>query len=42
MITALGPEDRAELAVAGKLEMTCDYCNALYLFATEGQPIDAD
>lgn len=42
VITALGPEDRAELAVAGKLEMTCDYCNALYLFDTEGQPIDAD
>lgn len=39
VITALPSEDRADLTVDGRLEVTCDYCNALYLFDTDGHPI---
>jgi molecular chaperone Hsp33 len=42
VIAALDVVERADLAVDGKLEMTCDYCNALYLFDTDGQPIEVE
>jgi molecular chaperone Hsp33 len=40
VITSIAANERADLAVDGKLEMTCDYCNAVYLFDLDGHPVD--
>jgi molecular chaperone Hsp33 len=40
VVHALPEADRVDLAIEGQLEITCDYCNAQYLFGVDGSPID--
>lgn len=39
VVRALPQEDRVDLAIEGRLEITCDYCNAQYLFGIDGSSI---
>ncbi len=40
VVRALPEADRVDLAIEGQLEITCDYCNAQYLFGIDGSSID--
>jgi len=40
VVSALPEADRVDLAIDGRLEITCDYCNAQYLFGIDGSSID--
>jgi len=40
VVRALPEADRVDLAIDGRLEITCDYCNAQYLFGVDGSAID--
>ena len=35
MLKALGPSEVEELKVDGRLEVTCEFCSAVYVFAQE-------
>ena len=39
VLDALGPDERADLVVDGRIEVTCDYCNTRYLFDPDGKLI---
>lgn len=39
VVESLRPEERAELAVDGRIEVTCEYCNARYVFGADGAPV---
>lgn len=39
VLQVLGPEERAELMIDGRIEVTCDYCNTRYLFDPDGKLI---
>lgn len=40
VVRSLPEADRIDLAIDGRLEITCDYCNAQYLFGIDGSVID--
>lgn len=41
VVRSLAVEQRADFAVDGRLELTCDYCNARYLFDVDGSPVQS-
>ncbi len=39
VVSAIPPSERPALALAGRIEATCDYCNMSYAFDLDGAPV---